>query len=384
VKFSSLAFFFAILLFATPTQAQTPPPNCGFPQTLQGTGPTPINPGSCPSKNGATVPNTSHNTDTFECYWTPGRGLNPVTYASHASDVTGNGQTSCPLLIGNPTICYAQYEVDYTEAANANDFNRFYNRAYDVNYVGPGSPICARNGGFRQDFWQAPGHLCCQTDCPGGKSSSTCYQCGSSPIILDLDGNGFHLTNAVNGVMFDISGSGHAIQLGWTAKGVDNGFLALPGPDGLVHNGKQLFGNFTTQPPSQNLPNGFNALAVYDDPKNGGNGDGVIDSHDLVFASLRIWVDANHDGVSQPEELHTLPSVGVNSLSLKYKETERIDQFGNHFRYLGRVNPGDASTVDRKAYDVFFVTANQTASACNRPSVMPKAEKKGLLAAGGR
>jgi hypothetical protein len=183
--------------------------------------------------------------------------------------------------------------------------------------------------------------------------------------------------------MFDISGSGQAIQLGWTAKGANNGFLALPGPDGLIHNGQQLFGNYTAQPPSQNPANGFNALSVYDDPKNGGNGDGVIDSRDLVFASLRIWIDANHDGVSQPEEMHTLPSVGVNSLSLKYRESDKIDQFGNHFRYLDKVNPGDtSSTVDRKAYDVFFVTTTPTA--CSRPSLMPKAEKKGRLAATGR
>jgi hypothetical protein len=103
-----------------------------------------------------------------------------------------------------------------------------------------------------------------------------CPTKGGSPVILDIDGKGFYLTSAEDGVRFDISGTGTPIQMGWTAQGADNAFLALPGPDGLVHTGKELFGNFTPQPPSK-TPNGFAALAVYDLPANGGNGDGVID-----------------------------------------------------------------------------------------------------------
>jgi hypothetical protein len=141
--------------------------------------------------------------------------------------------------------------------------------------------------------------------------------------------------------------------MGWTAPGTNNAFLALPGPDGLVHNGKQLFGNFTAQPASA-TPNGFAALAVYDQPANGGNGNGVIDSNDAIFSSLRLWVDLNHDGTSQPNELFTLPSLGVNSISLNYKEDRRTDQYGNVFRYRALINPADPASVGRMAYDVFF------------------------------
>jgi hypothetical protein len=161
--------------------------------------------------------------------------------------------------------------------------------------------------------------------------------------------------------MFDISGTGYPIQMGWTAKDSDNEFLALPGTDGLVHNGKQLFGNFTFQPPSD-VRNGFAALAVYDDPKNGGNGDGIIDSRDAIFSSLRLWIDANHDGVSQPGELHTLASMGVNSISLNYHADERHDQYGNGFRYRAKVNPGEATDTGRMAYDVFFVRLPSTSA----------------------
>ena len=51
-------------------------------------------------------------------------------------------------------------------------------------------------------------------------------------------------------MMFDISGDGVPMQISWTASGADNAFLTLPGADGLVHNGKQLFGNLTPQPAS--------------------------------------------------------------------------------------------------------------------------------------
>ena len=142
----------------------------------------------------------------------------------------------------------------------------------------------------------------------------------------------------------------------WIAEGATNAFLALPGPDGLVHNGKELFGNFSPQPSSDH-PNGFAALAVYDDPKNGGNGDGIIDNRDAIFSSLRLWIDENHDGICQPEELHSLPSLGVDSISVRYHPSERQDQYGNWFHYVANVNGHDSrnTPVGHKAYDVFFV-----------------------------
>jgi len=181
---------------------------------------------------------------------------------------------------------------------------------------------------------------------------------GCSPIIVDLEGKGFPLTSAANGVRFDITGTGHPIQLAWTSPGAQNGFLALDrNGNGIIDDGTELFGNFTPQPSSAH-PNGFLALAVYDQPENGGNGDGVIDARDKIFSSLRIWVDANHDGVCQPQELHTLPELGVYSISLKYSLSYWRDEFGNVFRYKSRVNPEGAPRSDevgKKAYDVFLV-----------------------------
>jgi hypothetical protein len=206
----------------------------------------------------------------------------------------------------------------------------------------------------------------CNQDLGDGSGVAPEQTCGdTSPIIVDVEGEGFHLTSAAQGVLFDIRGNGNPIQIAWTAAGSHNAFLALPGPDGLVHNGKELFGNFTPQPKSA-TPNGFLALVEYDQPENGGNGDGVIDENDAVFSKLVLWIDENHDGISEPSELHKLSEFGIHSLSVSYFRSDRTDEFGNEFRYKARVNPrkkdrdsrdeNAAGEVGRWAYDVFLVT----------------------------
>ena len=183
---------------------------------------------------------------------------------------------------------------------------------------------------------------------------------GCSPIIVDVSGRGFQLTNAQSGVQFDITGTGKPIQIAWTAQGSMNAFLVLDrNNDGLINSGSELFGNFSPQPKSL-FPNGFAALAEYDKEENGGNGDGIIDNRDAIFSELRLWIDSNHDGISQPDELFKLPDMGLFSISLAYKESRRVDQFGNLFRYRSEINvfheQRDQSKASPVAYDVFLTT----------------------------
>jgi hypothetical protein len=196
---------------------------------------------------------------------------------------------------------------------------------------------------------------------PGPSGATDAPVC--SPIIIDISGEGFHLTSADQGVHFDIAGNGKPVQIAWTASGYANAFLVLDrDKSGFISSGKELFGNFTPQPPSPH-PNGFLALAEFDKPENGGNADGIIDQRDAIFADLRLWVDANHDGISETGELFQLPELGVFSISLNYKESRRTDQYGNQFRYRAKINvtdeQEDSSNASRFAYDVFLTTSSQ-------------------------
>lgn len=177
----------------------------------------------------------------------------------------------------------------------------------------------------------------------------------NSPIVIDLAGEGFSFSGPAPPVTFDLDADGRRERISWVSAGEDEAFLVLDrNGNGVIDDGSEMFGNHTSQPKAEDR-HGYRALAVLDEPENGGDGDGEITAADAVFASLRLWLDHDRDGVSGPNELRPLAEEGISALALDYWESKARDEHGNQLRYWSSYRAADG----RQGFtvDVFFVPA---------------------------
>lgn len=216
-----------------------------------------------------------------------------------------------------------------------------------------------------------------------------------SPIVIDFSGRNFDgaFTSITDGIRFPFFGD-RLLQMSWTAKGPQVGFLVLnrdeatagqPLVDGRlvakwrqepqavqpfrVASAREMFGNITNQPvqksqraaaeamAQQHKPwptNGFIALAEFDLPEFGGNGDDFLDSGDAVWPHLMVWIDTAHDGDSTRGTMKTLDEMGIKAISLNYTESNRCDSNGNCIKYTGSVVLKDPTHLPFSIGDVYF------------------------------
>ena len=210
----------------------------------------------------------------------------------------------------------------------------------------------------------------------------------NSPIVIDTTKRGFKFSDVNKGayVSFDIRGDGTLQKLSWPVAGSGNAWLVYDrDDDGVIKDGTELFGNFTPHSDggvaNHPEPNGFLALAWYDQPAQGGDGNLILDKRDAIWKKLRLWIDGhcyktpNLKCQSLPQEIFTLESKNITSISLVYSANDKIDSVGNKFRLSAVLNPEVETTpIDERGnsccdlhqrskdgrliYDVWLATAN--------------------------
>lgn len=158
------------------------------------------------------------------------------------------------------------------------------------------------------------------------------------PLIIDLDGDGIETVASTNGAYFDHDGNGFAERTGWVSG--DDGLLVRDiNGDGVINNGRELFGDQTILQNGQTATNGFQALADLDS-----NSDGKIDANDAAFSQIKVWQDVDGDGYSSPDELFTLSELGIASINTGYTATSISDGLGNTQIQAGTFEKTDNTT----------------------------------------
>lgn len=193
--------------------------------------------------------------------------------------------------------------------------------------------------------------------CPPQPASTTPHPT-MTPILIDLDQNGFHLAGLDVPVTFDIDADGQPNRISWTAAGTGDAFLVFDRDgNGTIDNGRELFGNAAPLASGAPAPNGYEALIELDNEVFGGNGDSTLTSADVAWEFLQVWTDRNHDGISDPDEMTDLSSAGIELLETAYKRSNKHDPHGNLFRFRSTAMIRNPSGRIRTTttYDVYLV-----------------------------
>lgn len=174
----------------------------------------------------------------------------------------------------------------------------------------------------------------------------------ASPVILDLDGDGIELSLDSN-ASFDFDGDGYRERSSWASA--DDGFLVVDleadgqissnGGDGVITLAEELAFSSWTEEDSTDLQ----ALAEARDESGNlvfdTNGDGVLDSSDAIWSSMKVFQDLDQDGEVDEGELRTLDSWGISQINLSYDDGTKYSVTDNDISVFGNTLRGSASFV---------------------------------------
>ncbi len=156
-------------------------------------------------------------------------------------------------------------------------------------------------------------------------------------LVLGLDGNEIVTVSVNAGAYFDHDANGFSEKTGWI--GTNEGLLVLDRDgDGKINHGRELFGDWTVLKNGSRAANGFAALSEWDD-----NADGKIDRRDAIWKKLKLWRDADHDGLSQPSELSSLDALQIRSINLNHTAVSLADSNGNLLTLSGTFVKNDGA-----------------------------------------
>lgn len=180
------------------------------------------------------------------------------------------------------------------------------------------------------------------------------------PLIIDLDGD----RNVVRSLgsstaYFDLDNDGFVERVAWARAG--DGFLArdLDG-NGRIDSGSEMFGTGRVDldggTPQEFGEEGFAELALHD-----ANLDGAITAADTVYETLRVWIDANGDAVTDAGELRTLAELGIVSISLVTSNADHVAIIGDSSLVTRASTVLFADGGSRAVYDAYLAISQYDA-----------------------
>jgi len=189
-----------------------------------------------------------------------------------------------------------------------------------------------------------------------GSGDTNCYNfgnCYSTPIVLNIGGGPYELTGLKEPVSFDLTGSGVAQNVGWIGHSGSLAFLAIDrNHNGVIDDGRELFGNHTPLADGSTAKTGFDALKEFDTSH-----DGVVGVADAIWPELLLWFDRNHNALTDPGELSPISTSGVTALEYAYHWTGRWDpRTRNLFCGEGHIHRGN---VVIPYFDSDFIVQHQ-------------------------